>query len=240
MVNKEEWLRVILIKEPNEPEAMPVSLVEDKGEYYIGILEMEPSQDFGYHKGDKVGFISYTPENGKTILISDMNPSRRLTEKDLEGGLLLKEAIKIFNGERNEPNLIEVMELLRDSNIWIPCTAVMSEADQKRMEELIESLNGDLEKMNGVEFVAQDKTRLIPDILQNGDEFFFPVFTSDNEMGEYGDGFSKIEKHFLEALELAKNNEKELAGVVVNAFSEPFVLDRQLWDIVEKMKSRLG
>ena len=240
MANKEEFLRVFLLKEPNEPEAMPVSLVEDRGEYYIGILEMEPSQDFGYHKGDKIGFISYTPENGKKVLISDMNPSRRLTEKDLEGGLLLKEAIQIFNSERNEPNLIEVMELLRDSKIWIPCTAVMSEADQKRMEELIESLNGDLENAIGKEFVAKDETRLIPDILQNGEAFFFPVFTSYEEMGEYGDNFSKVEKHFLEALELAKNNEKELAGVVVNAFSEPFVLDRQLWDIVKNMKSRLG
>lgn len=240
MANNEDWLRVILIKEPNEPEAMPVSLVEDKGEYYIGILEMEPSQDFGYHKGDKIGFFPFTPENGETILISDMNPSRRLTERDLEGGLLLKEAIKIFNGERNEPNLIEVMELLRDSNIWIPCTAVMSEADKKRMEELIESLNGDLENAIGKEFVGKDETRLIPDILQNGEAFFFPVFTSYDEMGEYGYNFSKVEKHFLEALELAKNNEKELAGIVVNAFSEPFVLDRQLWDIVEKMKSRLG
>ena len=32
MANKEEWLRVILIKEPNEPEAMPVAFVEDKAQ----------------------------------------------------------------------------------------------------------------------------------------------------------------------------------------------------------------
>ena len=240
MAKREEWLRVILLKEPNEPEAMPVSFVEDMGEYCIGILEMEPSQDFGYHKGDKIGFFPYTPEGGETVLISDMNPSRRLTVEDLEDGSLLKGAIAVFNNERNEANLLEVMELLRDSYVWIPCNAVMSEADQKRMEELLDSLNGDFEKIAGMEFVANDETRLIPDILQNGDAFFFPVFTSQEEMGEYGDNFSKIEKHFLEALVLAKNNEKELAGVVVNAFSEPFILDRQIWDIVENMKSRLS
>ena len=90
---------------------------------------------------DKIAFFPFSPEGGETILISDMNPSRRLTEEDLEDGSLLKEAITIFNNERNESNLIEVMELLRDSNIWVPCTAVMGENDQKRMEELMESIS---------------------------------------------------------------------------------------------------
>ena len=58
-------------------------------------------------------------------------------------------------------------------------------------------------------------------------------------MGGYGDGFSKVQKHFLEVLRLAMNNEKELAGIVVNAFTELYVLDKESWDIVEKMKSRI-
>ena len=237
---KKDWLRVILVKEGNEPEAMPVSFVEDMGEFSIGILEMEPSQDFGYHKGDKIGFFPYTDDQGTTILVSDMNPSRKLTAADMEGGTLLKEAITVFNNDRNEPNLFEVMELLRDSYVWIPCNAVMSDVDQKRMKEIIENSNGDIESLTGMKFVSHGETRLIPDILQKGDEFFFPVFSSEEEMGEYGENFSKIEKHFLEALVLAKNNDKELAGIVVNAFSEPFVLDSQIWDLVEKMNSRLS
>lgn len=239
-MSEKDWLRVILVKEGNEPEPMPVSFVEDMGRYCIGVLEMEPGQDFGYHKGDKIGYFPYTDENGTTILVSDMNPSRKLTAADLEDGSLLKEAITIFNNDRNEQNLIEIMELLRDSYVWVPCNAVMSDNDQKRMEELIESLNGDLDKLKGMEFVAHDETRLIPDILQNGEAFFFPVFSSAEEMGEYGDNFSKVEKHFLEALNLAKNNDRDLAGIVINAFSEPFVLDSQIWDLVENMNSRLS
>lgn len=38
---------------------------------------------------------------------------------------------------------------------------------------------------------------------------------------------------------LSRNNEKELAGIVLNVFSEPFVLDKELWDIIENMKSRI-
>ena len=53
---------------------------------------------------------------------------------------------------------------------------------------------------------------MVPDILQNGDNFFFPVFTSEEEMGEYGVHFSKIQQHFLEAMNLARNNEKNVCG----------------------------
>lgn len=43
----------------------------------------------------------------------------------------------------------------------------------------------------------------------------------------------------LEVIPLARNNEKKLVGIVLNAFTEPFVLDASIWDMVEKMKSRI-
>ena len=85
----------------------------------------------------------------------------------------------------------------------------------------------------------QDSIRLIPDILTNGTEYFFPIFSSEEEMGEYGENFSKVQKHMLEVIPLARNNEKDPAGIVLNAFSGPFILDKQLYEIVEKMKSRI-
>ena len=86
----------------------------------------------------------------------------------------------------------------------------------------------------------QDDIRLIPDILQNGADFFFPVFTTAEEMGEYGRHFSKIQKHFLEAANLARNNERDVAGIVINAFSEPFVVPKEMFDVIARMKSSLG
>ena len=59
-------------------------------------------------------------------------------------------------------------------------------------------------------------------------------------MGEYGENFSKVQKHMLEVIPLARNNEKKPVGIVENAFTEPFVLDSQIWDLVERMKSRMG
>lgn len=81
---------------------------------------------------------------------------------------------------------------------------------------------------------------MVPDILQNGEELFFPVFSTADEMGEYGEYFSKIEKHMVEAIMLAKNNEKNVKGIVLNAFTEPFVLDKKLFGIVEKMYSEMS
>ena len=107
------------------------------------------------------------------------------------------------------------------------------------MQKAIEESGDDLSAMVGQTFTNTENIRMVPDILQNGDAFFFPIFSSAEEMGEYGQGFSKIEKHFLEALQLAINNEKNVSGIVLNAFTEPFVLEREIFDIVQNMKSRI-
>ena len=76
---------------------------------------------------------------------------------------------------------------------------------------------------------------MVPDILMNGDDYFFPAFTSAEEMGEYGNNFSKVQKHIMEVIALARGNEKDVVGVVINAFTEPFVLGKELFEIIEKM-----
>lgn len=39
---------------------------------------------------------------------------------------------------------------------------------------------------------------------------------------------------------MAKANDKELAGIVIDAFSEPMIIETTLFDIIENMKSRLS
>lgn len=56
-------------------------------------------------------------------------------------------------------------------------------------------------------------------------------------MGEYGERFSKLEKHFFEAISLARNNEKHVTGIVINAFSGPFVVPCGLFDLIEGLPS---
>ena len=51
-------------------------------------------------------------------------------------------------------------------------------------------------------------------------------------MGEYGDRFSKVQSSFLEAANLARNNERNVKGIVINAFSELLVVPREMYDVI--------
>ena len=166
-------------------------------------------------------------------------PNAKITPELLQDGSFLKKAISICNNNRNEQNIVMLSQILRDSFVWIPCNAVMSDSDYeawtKKGTEAQE--DGDPDSLLNLTFVNKDEIRMVPDILQSGDNFFFPVFTSAEEMGEYGDHFSKLEKHFLEAMNLARNNEKNVVGMVINAFSEPFVIPVEIFDLIARMDS---
>ena len=166
-------------------------------------------------------------------------PDVQITAQLLEDGSFLKRATEICNRNRTQLNMVKLLKILRDSWVWIPCNAIMSDADYAAMEKLVKDAeeSGGLDSLVGMTLSNQDNIRMVPDILQNGDEFFFPVFTTDEEMGEYGERFSKIQKHFLEAANLARNNEKDVTGIVINAFSEPFVIPKELFDVIWKMPS---
>ena len=235
---------VYLIRDGLNPEGCWTRITGLGNHWIMGELLNEPDQDFGYHQGEEIAFFVKETEDKKIICYSDMNPSMKITAEDLEDGSMLEAAVTAFNQERTEAHLLDILKVLRDSLVWVPCTAVFDEEDQKRWEEIAEKLDNDPdadpEKLIGMEFKTHGETKLIPDIVQNGENhFFFPVFTTEEAMGEYGNHFSKVRKHMLEVIPLARSNEKDLSGIVLNAFTEPFVLDRQIWDIVEKMKSSI-
>ena len=161
-------------------------------------------------------------------------PDDPITAELLEDGSFLKRAITICDRNRTQLNLIKLARILRDSWVWVPCTAILSDADYEQLTKLVMDAQetGDLGSIVGQEVASQDNIRMVPDILQNGEEFFFPVFTTAEEMGEYGDHFSKMERHFLDAANLAKNNEKDVTGIVINAFSEPFVIPKEMFEVI--------
>lgn len=238
-MKQNDKIDVILIKNPNEPEKVTVSYLDEMDNFLVGVLEDEPKQVFGYHKGETIAFFPFTDDRGTTIYICDMNPSAQITEEDLADGKMLEEAVSKFNSNRNNDTFIDVLEILRDSIVYMPYNAVLSDRDQERFEEIINKAGENLDELVGLEFVAEDETRLIPDILENSGNYFFPIFSTEEAMGEYGDNFSKIPQNILDIIPLARNNDKKPVGIVLNAFSEPFILDKEVWVIVEKLKSRL-
>ena len=168
-------------------------------------------------------------------------PDDAITAELLVDGSFLKKATEICNRNRTQLNMIKLMKILRDSWVWIPCNAIMSDDDYAAMEKLVKDAQekGGLDSLVGMTLSNQDNIRMVPDILQNGEDFFFPIFTTAEEMGEYGQNFSKIQKHFLEAANLARNNEKGVKGIVINAFTEPFVIPLELFEIIAGMPSAI-
>lgn len=168
-------------------------------------------------------------------------PDEPITEELLKDGSFLKRAIGICNRNRTQLNLLKLARILRDSWVWVPCTAIMSDADYEQLTKLVVDAQekGDLSSIIDQEVTSQDNIRMVPDILQNGEKFFFPVFTTAEEMGEYGNNFSKLERHFLDAANLAKNNEKNVTGIVINAFSEPFVIPKEMFELIANIESSL-
>ena len=234
-------VRVRLVKDGLNIEECWVRIIGlfEKEHLFIGTLLNEPYQDFGWHKGEKIAFFLQQADDDSIFCYADMNPSKKITEEDLADGSMLKEAVKVFNEERNERNFIEVLEILRDSWVWVPCTAVLSDEDNEAVEKMLSEAGDDPKQMVGMTFTTKDQIRMIPDILENTGEYFFPIFSSKEEMGEYGNDFSKVAQHILNVIPMAKNNERELKGIVLNAFTEPFVLDATLFDMFENMKSRI-
>ena len=147
----------------------------------------------------------------------------------------LELALSEFTANNTEENFVRLLVELSQSFVWVPCHARISDADQKRLIDMVNTCSDDLNELVDRTFTMQDEVRFVPDILQNEGEFFFPIFTSEEAMGDYGKEFSNVQKHIADVLSLARNNEKPLRGFVLNAFTEPFVLPSELWDFFERL-----
>ena len=146
----------------------------------------------------------------------------------LESGNVLKALIAQYLNDQKEENLFPVLGCLRNSFIWIPSRMIFSEAD---MAKFANAKEGDT-------ISNDDAIRFEPDILQNGEYKFYPVFSSAEEMGEYGNGFSKVQKHFFEAMNFAVGKE-ETVGIVVNAFTTPFIVPKEWFDLIAQIPTNI-
>ncbi len=119
----------------------------------------------------------------------------------------LEAAIRAWGEEQSEETAVNVLQILRDSYVWIPCN------------------------------VSQDEATMEPDLLENEGTYFFPVFTRPEMIEEYGETHTAVEVHFLEAMCLAKNHEKNPFGVLVNPFNEPFLVPEEGYYIIASCPS---
>jgi len=181
-------------------------------------------------------------KTGKVTCHAQLSPLNTIEPESLADGKQLKDAIHRFHQNNDDTEaLFRILQILRDSNVWIPCNAVVGEEDQKAVEQMITEAGDDLDSLVGKTIRSSQSIRMIPDIFEKDGKFFFPVFSTEEDMGEYGENFSKLQQSFMDVIQTARNSEKyeqKITGIVINAFTEPFILPEELYEAVEKMVSR--
>lgn len=85
-----------------------------------------------------------------------MNPSQKIIAEDLEDGTMLESSIHNFIREKNQDHFLDILEILRDSYVWIPGDFVMSDRGESRMKDLIEQSEAETQNIVGSTFETQD------------------------------------------------------------------------------------
>ena len=153
---------------------------------------------------------------------------RTVAPKTLENGNVLRMLVAQFVNKPCKQYYIPVLRCLRDSFIMIPGNVEISDAD---MNAFLNAKEGDMVS-------TQEQMKFVPDILRNGDEFFLPVFSSADQMGEYGNRFSKMERHFFDAMRYANGKEK-VCGIVLDAFTQPYIVRKEDFDFIGELPTML-
>lgn len=145
----------------------------------------------------------------------------------LKDGTVLRLLVEQYVRNKTNQHLGAVFGCLRDSFIWIPGTIKLSADDLHAM----------LNAQEGDTIAARPDVMIAPDILRHGDHLYLPVFSSSYERGEeYGSSCSWYEKHFFDAMTIASKRD-DLVGIVLDAFTQPFVVPKRAFDVIRGMRS---
>lgn len=152
-----------------------------------------------------------------------------LNQEAIMDGHVLRMFIKQFLQQESRENLLNILYCLRDSYVWIPATYNLTPEQEDQ-----------LKRMQTGKTVKDDKgITFQPDILVNGNEAFLPVFSNEEQMEqEYGAQFTRIQKHFLEAMDVADSN-PQVTGIVLDAFTEPFMILKKNFDMIRSLRSNM-
>lgn len=210
-------IKVIFNKEGLMPEECLVRIDEQVEGHFVGSLVGDPVQDFGFKSGDKVAFYVAKDQDGAMGCFANFSESAFITEDDLEDGSMLEEAVSRFNKEKGESNLVALLEILRSSYVWMPC-------------RMLSELNVQTDFEDGFS----------PDLFQKGADYFMPIFSSEEQMKEFATARSKQAVSVMKAVKMASESTTPLVGLVLNPFTEPFVIDMKLCSVIEKMKPIVG
>ena len=136
--------------------------------------------------------------------------SNYIDPKVLESGNVLRYLKLEFLEQPSKETLFPFLECMRDSIVYVPMNAILSENDQLRLRNV----------KVGTRWKNEDEIRMRPDILKSPDgKLWFPVFTQKEQIPEdYNSGFSIMPMHILRCIGMAHATES-VSGLAVDAFT---------------------
>lgn len=228
-------LRIYMIKDDMEPEVCWVRIEDLNREEHnlTGRLLGRPKHDFGVEAGDVITFYVQKLEDEKIICCADFDRPETIVKRRADEADPLRRALADFEHDKTYEGINRVIEALRERDVWLPCNTVLSQEEQAKLEALLDEYGEDVEKLNEYIMSSGEKIELVPDILKHEDgSMFLPVFVSPEDMGSYGDRYSKVEKPFLEVLDMVEHHQEDLVGVVINPFTDSMIIAKDLFQAV--------
>ena len=131
----------------------------------------------------------------------------------LIGEMLLEAAVRNYHNDPSDENFRSLFACMAEENLWVPFSAYFSEGSGQMKPDIMEVRKG---------------------------EFYFPVFSSMELFGDYGQGFSKFPMDFMAIVDLLEGySDETLEGIVLNAFTTPVELPMEMLREMKKLLQQL-
>lgn len=120
-------------------------------------------------------------------------------------------------------------------------------ADGKLLKEALIAFNGNKNQFKHyavLELLRDSKvevpyTKQGPDLLYADYKYYFPVFSNISEMKKYGKNIFKTNMPFTDVLKKAEMYSEKIEGIVVNPFTESFLIPKSMFKVIENIVSRI-
>ena len=120
---------------------------------------------------------------------------------------------KEYLSEKTTESIEILFKELKQAKVWVPFNASL---------------------VNGSD--GQEGARLKPDILQKGDDYFYPCFLEIQDIPkDYYDRFSWLQLPLTDCLFAAEGMESlPVRGIVLDAFSDPVEIDKGAFEAIRQ------
>ena len=130
-----------------------------------------------------------------------------------EKSMTLSDYKKAYLREKTAESIEALFKELKQAKVWVPFNASL---------------------MDGSD--GQEGARLKPDILQKGDDYFYPCFLTEEDIPkDYYERFSWLQLPLMDCLFAAEGMDSfPVRGIVLDAFSDPVEIDQGAFEAIRQ------